>query len=139
VSRWVRDRDEYESGSKWFADWHRSQPDDSAGMIDLDGVGYCRTCYQALYLVEAARSKSRKKAPVTERLGAQHICPRCDDHFGGIEVFVFYKDNKRPDEIYVDHRSAGLNLGWLANDKAWQVLQSVRRTHICTTKDRRIA
>lgn len=120
MSRQVRDREEYERGSKWFADWHRAQPDNSAAMIDLDGVGYCSACSIPLYLVEATRSKSRKNATVTEKLGA----------IAGLEVFVFYADCDRPGELFVDWRSGNCKQ-WMPDSGAWQLLMSVRRTHIC--------
>lgn len=122
MSRQVRDRAEYETGSKWFADWHREQPDDSAGMVDLDGVGYCRRCSMPLYLVEATKSRSRKTATVTENLG----------QMAGLEVFVFYApDEKRPDSFFVDWRSRGGKGQYMAPNEAWELLISVRRTHIC--------
>ena len=121
MSRQVRDRTEYETGSKWFADWHREQPDDNAGMIDLDGVGYCRLCSMPLYLVEATKSKARKNATVTENLGLM----------AGIEVFVFYApDEKRPDEFFIDWRSQGGKGQYTTPERAWGLLMSVRITHI---------
>jgi hypothetical protein len=125
MSRQVRDRVEYETGSKWFADWHREQPDDNAGMIDLDGVGYCRRCSTPLYLVEATKSKSRKNATVTEKLGL----------LAGIEVLVFYApDEKRPEEFYIDWRSQGGKGQYMTPERAWGLLMSIRTTHIpmCT-------
>lgn len=121
MSRWIRDRDKYEKGSKWFADWHRNQDDDSAGMIDLDGVGFCRQCSEPLYLVEATEGKTRKNATVTERLG----------ELARLEVFVFYRDDSKPAQILVDWRSAGINLGWVAEQQAWLVLLSIRNSHRC--------
>jgi hypothetical protein len=130
LSRYVRDRAEYETGSKWFADWHREQPDDTAGMIDLDGVGFCRGCYLPLYLVEATRSRSRKTATVTENLGK----------LAGLEVFVFYApDDKHPDEFYIDWRSRGSG-EYMTPDRAWGLLVSVRHTHsaVCTKQEKGI-
>lgn len=128
MSRRVRDREKYESGSKWFCDWHREQPNDDAGLIDLDGCGYCRKCHRPLFLVEATEDTRRKNATVTEELGAP--CQYCG--MGGLEVFVFYRDTRRhPGQFLVDHRSAGINLGWLTYPDAWEVLMSVRRTHQC--------
>lgn len=125
MSRQIRDRTEYETGSKWFADWHREQPDDTAGMIDLDGVGYCRKCSMPLYLVEATKSKGRKNATVTENLG----------RLAGIEVFVFYApDQMHPDEFFIDWRSRGGKGQYMTPDCAWNLLMSVRRTHICMTE-----
>lgn len=127
MSRYVRDRVEYESGSKWFADWHREQPDNSAGMIDLDGVGFCSYCRMPLYLVEATRSRMRKNATVTENLGK----------LAGIEVFVFYApDEKRPDEFYIDWRSQGGPGEYMTPDRAWGLLASIRRSHlpVCIAK-----
>jgi hypothetical protein len=40
MSREIRDRDEFEHGSKWFSYWHRERGTDDDAMIDLDGVGY---------------------------------------------------------------------------------------------------
>lgn len=123
MSREVRDRDKYESGSKWFCDWHREQPFDDAKMIDLDGCGYCHICMYPLYLVEATESQTKKTATVTENLG----------RLAGLEVLVFYRDLERhPGEFLVDHRSAGLKPSWLSTDEAWEVLMSVRRTHVCS-------
>ena len=121
MSRQIRDRVEYESGSKWFADWHRAQPSDDAKMIDLDGVGYCHICLFPIYLVEATKSKSRKTAIVTENLGK----------LAGLEVMVFYLDSGRPGKFLVDWRSAGLKPVWRTESDAWELLMSLRRTHIC--------
>lgn len=129
MSREIRDRDEYERGSKWFADWHRAQPDDNAKMIDLDGVGYCHRCMYPLYLVEATKSSGRKTATVTENLG----------ELAGLEVFVFYLDTRRPNEFLVDHRSAGIKPQWVEPERAWELLMSVRRTHVCTQISRETA
>jgi hypothetical protein len=123
MSRWVRDRDEYEHGEKWFSDWHRSQDDDNATMINLDGVGYCPSCLRSVYFVEATKANGRKCADVTERLGQDA---------GGIEVFVFYRDDTRhPGQILVDWRSAKINLGWVTDEKAWTILCSIRKAHRC--------
>lgn len=121
MSRWIRDSDEYERGSKWFAHWHRKQPDDSAKMIDLDGVGYCHICMFPIYLVEATKSKTRKTAIVTENLGK----------LAGLEVLVFYLDPNRDGEFLVDWRSSGLKPQWRTESEAWELLMSLRRTHTC--------
>ena len=122
MSRQIRSRAEYESGSKWFADWHRAQPDDNAGMVDLDGVGYCRVCSMPLYLVEATKSKTRKTATVTENLGK----------IAGLEVFVFYApDERRPDEFFIDWRNRWDKGKHMAPSAAWELLISIRNTHIC--------
>lgn len=124
MSRQIRDREMYEHGSKWFADWHRRQDDDTACMIDLDGVGYCRRCSQPLYLVEATESTRKKNATVTEKLG----------QLAGIEVFVFYRDPARDGELCIDWRSAGLHLQWMSEQQAWNLLISIRRTHFCADR-----
>jgi hypothetical protein len=121
MSRRVRDRVEYETGSKWFADWHRDQPDDRACMIDVDAAGYCPRCQEIVYLVEATRSRTRKNATVTERLGARL----------GVTVFVAYYDAQRPDGMWLDNRSNGNHHGYLSSTDAWSVLQDVRSRHIC--------
>jgi hypothetical protein len=55
-----------------------------------------------------------------------------------LEVFIFYRDKpgRHPGQILVDWRSAGAHLGWLSEAQAWNVLQSVRRTHYCAQRDR---
>lgn len=132
MSRRILNREKYESGSKWFCDWHRDQPDNNAKMIDLDGCGYCHKCSQPIYLIEATEQRlARKSSTVTEKLGAP--CRFCG--LGGLEVFVFYRDNDlHPGKFLVDHRSAGSILGWIPVAEAWEILQSLRRSHVCDTK-----
>ena len=49
-----------------------------------------------------------------------------------LEVFVFYRDTDgHPGEILVDWRSAGQNLGWVPEQRAWTVLCSIRNAHRC--------
>jgi hypothetical protein len=126
MSRQIRDLDEYERGSKWFAYWHREQPNDNAKMIDLDGVGYCHVCCMPIYLVEACRCNggyTGKTATVTYNLA----------NMAGLEMFVFARDKQphRAGQIYVDWRTAKRKLGWVTEAHAWDILMSVRRTHLC--------
>lgn len=128
MSREIRDRVKYESDSKWFCDWHREdQHDNTATMIDLDGCGYCPLCLMPIYLVEATDTKTRKNARVTEKLG---------ELLGGVDVFVFYRDTEHhPGQFLVHHRTSGYRYGWISEDRAWQVLTSVRRTHYCQQRN----
>jgi len=125
VSRWVYNEEEYESGSKWFARWHREQPEDDAKAIDIDLVGYCPAtdCLDPLYLVEATRATKRKTASVLERMGQLLEVP----------VFVVYQDRNgaHPGEILVDERSANRNLGWLPAADVWQIFLRIRHAHAC--------
>lgn len=118
MSRQVRDRDEFERGSKWFSDLHRSWDDDMT-MIDLDGVGYCRTCLSVLYLVEATRSNTRKTAYVAERLAKTLEVP----------ILVIYKDSTRPDEVLIDDRGSGQKPVWLSEDDARLFFRRIRDRH----------
>ena len=129
MSRWIRDRDEYERGSKWFADWHRAQDDASAAMIDIDGLGCCHICYHPLYIVEATKAKARKCARGAESLA----------QLAGVEMFVFYRDEQsHPQEFLVDWRSARTNLGWIPQERAWLVLRSIRSAHRCPTNQKAV-
>lgn len=116
----IHDPDEYERGSKWFADWHRSQDDQSAA-IDIDILGYCRQCIMPLYVVEATRSRNRKESSVCERVGAMLAVP----------VWVVYqdKDGRHDGQILVDERNRRGNLGWLPEPEVWQMLQTLREEH----------
>ncbi len=131
MSRYVFDHNEYETGAKWFAQWHRDQPDDNAKMIDLDSLGYCPTCLDPLYLIEATRGRNRKPAHVTEHLGRL------------IEtvVWVVYQDKSgaHPGEILVHQRvPRDVNHGWLPENEVWQMLQALRAEHKCS-EDRKAA
>ena len=75
-----------------------------------------------LYLVEATRSRSRKNANVTEKLG----------QLAGLEVLIFYApDEKRPYEFFIDWRSRGGKGCYMAPESAWNLLMSIRKSHIC--------
>lgn len=123
MARHIFNEDEYEHGSKWFARWHRDHPENNATMIDLDGVGYCQACLQPLYLIEATRATKRKNASVTERLG----------ELLGATVWVVYQDKAggHPGEILLDDRTAGINHGWLSEERVWGMLSAVRSGHAC--------
>lgn len=123
MSREIRDEDEYERGSKWFARWHRQQGTDDDKAIDLDVVGYCPSCKGVIYLVEATRSTWRKNAEVTELLGQQI----------GARVLVVYQDKRgsHEDRILVDDRTLGRNHGWVDQSDMWKLLQEIRRLHTC--------
>jgi hypothetical protein len=123
MSRWVFNEDEYETGAKWFARWHRDQPDNQACAIDIDLLGYCRRCVEPLYLIEATRSTTRKTAFVLERTGSKL----------GVPVWVVYQDKsgRKPGEILVDDRSSRRNLGWLPEAEVWQMLTRIRSAHAC--------
>lgn len=126
MSRRIRDRAEYETGSRWFADWHRAQLDDSATMIDLDGLGYCSRCLRPHYVVEATRSHRRKTAAVAENLARML----------GSDCLVVYRDEvQHPGEILVDWRTGGGNLGWLPESAAWDVFEQIRAAHVCEEED----
>lgn len=123
MSREIRDRAEYEAGSKWFADWHREQPEYNAKAIDVDLLGYCPSCKDPLYLIEATRSSGRKCADVLEHLG----------EIVNVPVWVVYqqKDGSRPDEMYVHDRSTDTHHGWLKGHVVWEMLLQIRRAHTC--------
>lgn len=121
MSRQIRDRHEYETGAKWFADWHREHPDNYATMVDVDGVGYCHRCLRPLYIIEATRSRRRKTAAVAERLADMLAC----------ECIVLYRDDTRPTEILVDRRTAGELVGWVPDGQAWDIFQEIRSRHDC--------
>lgn len=48
-----------------YSRWHRYALPDSHGMIDLDGVEYCRTCNRTILLVEVARDVGQAIKPAT--------------------------------------------------------------------------
>lgn len=128
MSRWVFDQEEYERGSKWFAQWHRDQPDDHAKMIDLDSLGYCPRCLDPVYLIEATRANKRKQAAVTEHLG----------RLVNATVWVVYQDKtgSHPGEILVHQRvPVDVNHGWLPQDQVWQMLQALRSSHRCAERE----
>ena len=119
----IFDPDEYHFGAKWFADWHREQPDLDAKAIDIDLLGYCKHCLDPLYLIEATRGRNRKNASVLEHLGRMI----------GVPVWVVYQDKTgaHPGEILVDNRTAGTHHGWLPEDRVWRMLQAIRSAHAC--------
>ena len=122
MSRWVRDRDEYEHGSKWFADWHREALADLSTMIDIDCLGYCTICLEPLYIVEATRSKRRKTASVSEHLARSVRCL----------MYVVYRDDAaHPGEMLVDDRSTPRHYGWVLESEARDIFEAVRSDHSC--------
>lgn len=123
MSRHVFDEDEYEHGSKWFARWHRDQSDDDAKMIDLDGLGYCPSCLDAIYMIEATRGRNRKNASVTEH-NARKLGATC---------WVVYQDKTgaHPGEILVDDRTNAVNYKWLPEAIVWKMLKGLREAHHC--------
>jgi hypothetical protein len=123
MSRFIYDEEEYEHGSKWFARWHRDQSDHNAKMIDLDSLGYCPRCLDAIYMIEATRGSSRKNASVTEHNGRRL----------GATVWVVYQDKTgaHPGEIFVDDRTNGVNHYWLPEAIVWKMLQALRESHQC--------
>lgn len=127
MSRHIFDPDEFHFGAKWFSDWHRDQPDDTAGAIDIDLLGYCKHCLYPLYLIEATRGRNRKNASVLENLG----------RLVGVPVWVVYQDKTgaHPGEILVDERSAGINHRWLPDAQVWQMLQALRSAHRCAQRE----
>lgn len=118
----IRDRDEYERGSKWFADWHRTHEIDAA-MIDIDGLGYCRRCNQPHYVVEATRARRRKPATVCATVAAAL----------GVPCLVVYSDEeKHPGQILIDVRGGVGPLGWMPMDPdGWNVFREIRAAHRC--------
>lgn len=121
MSRWVRDRAEYEHGSKWFADWHRERLGDLCTMIDIDCYGYCPRCFQPVYIVEATRSRRRKPATVCEHLSTALHCV----------LFVAYRDEAKPNSMLLDDRTTPHNYGWIADREALSVFATVRASHVC--------
>lgn len=123
MARRVLDRQMYEHGSKWFADWHRNQDENLATMIDLDGFGYCPRCYAPLYLVEATQRKRRKLTPAMDKLAER----------ARVEAVLVYRDEGRPGEFLVDWRNGGLDKPeWRTENEVWNLLMSFRRAHRCT-------
>lgn len=123
----IFDPDEYHFGAKWFADWHREQPDLDAKAIDIDLLGYCKRCLHPLYLIEATRGRNRKNASVLEHLG----------RMVGVPVWVVYQDKTggHPGEILVDNRTVGVHHGWLPEAKVWRMLQAIRSAHACAQQE----
>lgn len=124
MSREIRDRAEFETGSKWFSDMHRSWDDDMT-MIDLDGLGYCRRCTAFLYVVEATRSNGRKTAFVAEALAKELRVP----------LLVVYKVKSRPDDVLVDDRLHRFSERpfWVVDAELRLVFRRIRDAHTCRT------
>lgn len=72
MSRWVRDDDAYHD--RTVQDWHRHTfgPQDDA--IDIDLMGICHECREALYLIEAS-TNPKKATTAVRRLGTRADVP----------------------------------------------------------------
>lgn len=125
MSMQIRDREEYERGAKWFADWHREHEYEAA-MIDVDGLGYCRSCSRPHYIVEATRGRDRKPATV---------CQTVADSLG-VPCLVVYQDSERhPGQILIDWRNGPGILGWMpADPDGWDVFREIRAQHVCEVR-----
>lgn len=125
MSRWVRDREEYETGAKWFADWHREALGDLSTMIDIDCYGYCSVCLEPLYIVEATKSKRRKTASVCEHLARSLDCA----------MFVAYLDaDTHPGQMLLDDRSTPRRHGWVPESEAADIFETIRNGHSCQAR-----
>jgi hypothetical protein len=100
MSRWER----YGTRDLTYSNWHRFALPDDAGMIDLDGIDYCRRCSMPVAAIETARDVGQafKATTVTE------IVARC---LNVPAWLVLYTPAASPCACEPDHPAPGCNHG----------------------------